>query len=200
MAKKFNGNQLNKLVKPYEETKRVFIDKNEEFYIDIKPNFKPTDVQDVIESFFNLVGPLNMNELDIDVPKAKDINKINIKDNVFFLLLDAHAINRFSNLNLSEKESYKYIQMLLNLINLPDDGFNKIIEVVPAEQWTDLIIKYFKYQITIAQTINAVDKIKEQKEAEKSEQPINVLADNKVEEIIQEATEQVKAEESNGDI
>jgi GTP-binding protein EngB required for normal cell division len=90
--------------------------------------------------------------------------------------------------------------MLLNLINLPDDGFNKIIEVVPAEQWTDLIIKYFKYKITIAQTINAVDKIKEQKEEEKSEQPINVLADNKVEEIIQEATEQVKAEESNGDI
>jgi hypothetical protein len=178
MTKQLGVTKIKNDNKKYSVIKRVEID--EDTHLDIYPNMKPTEVNEVISEFMDLV-PLAVK------------NKIDINDKVFGLFLDAVTVNHFSKLNLSKKDPVKYIQNLLGLINLDNEGFRKILEAFPPDTWANLLTKYFEAMGTRATIISAVEKF----DKDKTTVPKNVLTDQKekVEQVIQEATDKVKSED-----
>jgi hypothetical protein len=183
MTKQLGVTKIKNDNKKYSVIKRVEID--EDTYLDIYPNMKPTEVNEVISEFMDLV-PLAVK------------NKIDINDKIFGLFLDAVTVNHFSKLNLSKKDPVKYIQNLLGLINLDNEGFRKILEAFPPDTWANLLTKYFEAMGTRATIISAVEKF----DKDKTTIPENMLADKKekIEQVIQEATESVKSDEKTEDM
>lgn len=174
MAKKLTLSKIKEDNKQYSIVKRVFLDEEKETYLDIYPNFKPTEVTNVLSELTEL-------------SQSAEDNKIEIKNDVFFLFLNAIAVNHFSNLNLSKKDPVKYIEGLLALIDLPNHGFETILKSYPADNWTDLLQKYFEYLKTLTEL-----NVEAAKYAEQNKTESKVDTDK----IITEAQEKVKAEEN----
>jgi hypothetical protein len=187
MSKKLTPSAIKQDNKKYSVVERIYLDDNKEIYLDIKPNFKPTEVSEVIDEFISLASECEKND-------------IHLKDEVLYLFLDAVAVNHFSNLNLSKKDSVKYIEGLLSLIDLSDNGFSKILQSYPAENWVNLMQKYFERAKSMTDILAVTEKIKQDKD--KTIIPENVLADKskKIEQVIQEATESVKSDEKTEDM